>query len=537
MLRLGFRPTSRFALGLATFLVGAVGCTAGVQQTSPARRHRGRRAARGSAGAAATRPRGLGGFTVGGRRRQRRPERAARCRSLPAAATASTTRAASRTATTATPSPATAATASATSSPTGTVPRRARCAREVPLRRRHHRRRRGVRRRQHGRRRRLQRQLHGAGSRLRLHARERVHADRRSAGTSASSRARTATTATRPRATAAARACQLETGLGLPGAGLAVHARGALRRRRRERRTSARCATTATSPRATAAPSDCKIKGAGCSCIPGMKCACPEVRCGNGTIEGTEKCDDGNADRQRRLLVDLPDRARLRLPAVAARPAFPTAATASSPATSSAIPGDHHPATWRARRSAAGIRGWACTGNPPTECHATTLRRRQEGRGRGLRRRQHQPFDGCSATCQAEPTCPTSNGVCTGKCGDGMLPRRGVRRRQQPARRRLLGDLQAVEPGYTCTQPPLGDSIQVPVVYRDFLISHPDFEPGAIGPDDADHRPRRRPRSTPRASRRARRGTASAGAASPARPASRTGTATSPASTTRPPPR
>ena len=42
--------------------------------------------------------------------------------------------------------------------------------------------------------------------------------------------------------------------------------------------------------------SDCKIKGAGCSCVPGMKCVCPEVRCGNGTIEGTEKCDDGNAN-------------------------------------------------------------------------------------------------------------------------------------------------------------------------------------------------------------------------------------------------
>ena len=39
-----------------------------------------------------------------------------------------------------------------------------------------------------------------------------------------------------------------------------------------------------------------------------MRCICPEVRCGNGTIEGTEKLRRRQRDRRRRLLGDLPDR-------------------------------------------------------------------------------------------------------------------------------------------------------------------------------------------------------------------------------------
>jgi fibro-slime domain-containing protein len=39
-----------------------------------------------------------------------------------------------------------------------------------------------------------------------------------------------------------------------------------------------------------------------------------------------------------------------------------------------------------------------------------------------------------------------------------------------------------VEPGWTCTQPPLGDKMLVPVIYRDFRFHNPaDFEAGVIG--------------------------------------------------------
>ena len=42
-------------------------------------------------------------------------------------------------------------------------------------------------------------------------------------------------------------------------------------------------------------------------------------------------------------------------------------------------------------------------------------------------------------------------------------------------------DCKTVDAGFTCTQPPLGECIDVPVVYRDFLIQHVDFEPSALG--------------------------------------------------------
>jgi len=39
---------------------------------------------------------------------------------------------------------------------------------------------------------------------------------------------------------------------------------------------------------------DCKTKDPGCVCSPGNLCKCPTVKCGNGTVEGSEQCDDGN---------------------------------------------------------------------------------------------------------------------------------------------------------------------------------------------------------------------------------------------------
>ena len=87
--------------------------------------------------------------------------------------------------------------------------------------------------------------------------------------------------------------------------------------------------------------------------------------------------------------------------------------------------------------------------------------------------------DGCTPFCRLEPLCDDSG--CTSTCGDG-LP---LGAEQCDDGNRADGDgcsaTCTVEPGYQCAQPPLGDRIVVPVVYRDFLASHPDFEPGATG--------------------------------------------------------
>jgi len=122
--------------------------------------------------------------------------------------------------------------------------------------------------------------------------------------------------------------------------------------------------------------------------------------------------------------------------------------------------------------------GWTCDGSPSvcrqTECGDGA----QEG-SETCEAADGQPFDGCSVICQAEPSC-TDNG-CTSSCGDGLI----------------IGDEQCddgngidddgcsstcqQEPGYICSQAPPceGDActLQLPIIFRDFNESHPDFWP------------------------------------------------------------
>ena len=90
------------------------------------------------------------------------------------------------------------------------------------------------------------------------------------------------------------------------------------------------------------------------------------------------------------------------------------------------------------------------------------------------------PFDGCSSDCQNEPIC-TGGGPCTSRCGDGI-----VLDEDCDDGNLVDGDgcssSCTVEPGFSCSQPPLGDFILVSAVYRDFRFHAPsDFEPGVTG--------------------------------------------------------
>ena len=225
---------------------------------------------------------------------------------------------------------------------------------------------------------------------------------------------------------------------------------------------------------------DCKIKGAGCSCVPGMKCVCPEVRCGNGTIEGTEKCDDGNANSGDGCSSTCQIEKGYVCPLIKA-PCVPDCGDGILTGNEPCDPG----ITVQASACSAQCRwnpGWACTGSPVTECHKTTCGDNKKEGAEGCDDGNTKPYDGCSATCQAEPNCTSSNGICTGKCGDGIL----LSGEMCDDGNNLSGDgcaadCKTVESGFTCKQPALGDYIDVPVVYRDFLTQHVDFEPGATG--------------------------------------------------------
>lgn len=97
--------------------------------------------------------------------------------------------------------------------------------------------------------------------------------------------------------------------------------------------------------------------------------------------------------------------------------------------------------------------------------------------------------EGCTAQCQFAPDC--SSGACTSACGDGL-----VLGEECDDGNTLNGDGCSSdckpEPGYTCTNestsgecersPTTGECIlRIPVTYRDFAVSHSDFESSCAG--------------------------------------------------------
>lgn len=176
---------------------------------------------------------------------------------------------------------------------------------------------------------------------------------------------------------------------------------------------------------------DCKVVEPGFSCQPAGQPCHRVARCGDGVVVPPELCDDRN-----------------------------TAA------------GDGCSATCKVEI------GWKCSGSPSTCTPTTCGDGKIEGTescedGNGL------PFDGCSGDCRSEPDCAGAS--CASKCGDGIVVGEAC-----DDGNNVDGDgcsaTCTVEPGYTCVQPPLGDKLLVPVVYRDFRYHNPtDFEPSAQG--------------------------------------------------------
>ena len=208
-------------------------------------------------------------------------------------------------------------------------------------------------------------------------------------------------------------------------------------------------------------------------CVPGHEVRLPGGPCGDGTIEGTEKCDDGNANSGDGCSSTCTIETRLRLPAGqgALRPQLRR----------------RHPDRQRAVRSAdrrsnmngllgdlpLELRAGPARAARSRECHATKCGDGKKEGAEGCDDGNTVPYDGCSATCCQSRAAGCTAGACTGKCGDGIVC---------PARHcddgnNLSGDGCSrdckFESGFTCTQPPLGDSIQVPAVYRDFATTRP----------------------------------------------------------------
>jgi len=182
------------------------------------------------------------------------------------------------------------------------------------------------------------------------------------------------------------------------------------------------------------------VDGDGCSstCQPeaGWRCqipgeACEAARCGDGIVVGVEECDDGNS-----------------------------------------VAGDGCNALCKLEP------GFECDA-PGAACRATVC-------GDGVREGSeacddgnNDLGDGCTPFCTLEPSCPDGGGACSSSCGDSI---------------RLPGSLKqcedgnttpgdgcsptcSVEAGFVCNDVTQEvDQLHLPLVLRDFSITHPDFE-------------------------------------------------------------
>jgi len=133
--------------------------------------------------------------------------------------------------------------------------------------------------------------------------------------------------------------------------------------------------------------------------------------------------------------------------------------------------------------------GFKCAGSP-SACTATVC---GDGATEGTETCEDGntiPFDGCDAGCNKEPDCKTTSGMgCTSACGDGLI----IGAEACDDGNAQDGDGCSAtctsEPGYTCTVPPVDPEapLNLPIVFRDFSVSHPDFqEPDELGASSAE---------------------------------------------------
>ncbi len=239
--------------------------------------------------------------------------------------------------------------------------------------------------------------------------------------------------------------------------------------------------------------------GDGCSpqCVIESDYVCPvagqpcvsTVRCGDGRISGTEQCDDGNTVSGDGCSSTCQLEPGWTCPVVeaacvAAACGDGIVAGAEQCDDGNTVSGDGCSSTCQLETGyACGPDQWHPTALS-TECYPTVC---GDGNKEGTEQCDDGntvPFDGCSPTCTNEPKCGYPNNdstqpyQCFSVCGDGI---------KMPDEACDDGNNQdgdgcsstcTIEPGYACTatEPALGTSLAVPILYRDFNWHHPQFE-------------------------------------------------------------
>lgn len=124
--------------------------------------------------------------------------------------------------------------------------------------------------------------------------------------------------------------------------------------------------------------------------------------------------------------------------------------------------------------------GWKCDDASPNSCAATVCGDNTQEGAETCDDGNQLPFDGCNVSCQAEPSCTSDE--CTSRCGDGLI----IGQEQCDDGNAVDGDgcssTCQEEEGYICEQGPGCPDGQedcplvLPIIFRDFSTSHPDFK-------------------------------------------------------------
>ena len=237
----------------------------------------------------------------------------------------------------------------------------------------------------------------------------------------------------------------------------------------------------------------CRIEP-GYSCpFPGQLCTQIVVSCGDGIISGDETCDDGNTDS---------DDGCSSLCRVETGWVCSVGGAACTPRCGDGLLVGNEVCDDGATEDGDGCSGsckWEpgfhCQTTPPHDCVTDTCGNGLKGNDEDCDDGNRRPGDGCGVDCQAEPTCDYDAGGCTSFCGDGL-----VIDEECDDGNTVDGDgcssTCEMETGFICEQvsgcaelagwnhdnidgtPTVPTCImRVPVTYRDFDESHPDFEP------------------------------------------------------------
>ncbi len=180
---------------------------------------------------------------------------------------------------------------------------------------------------------------------------------------------------------------------------------------------------------------DCRTVQDGWSCNPPGKPCHPVALCGDGVIIAPEQCDDGNTARDDGCndlcMVEV---------------------------------------------------GFKCNTASPSTCVPTICGDNVIEGAETCDDGNTLPADGCDIHCQLEPVCAGTAG-CTSSCGDGLIIDEECDDGNNISGDGCSADCKE-ETGYQCEQPDVATGmIEVPIIYKDFLSSHEDFERNLSGCD------------------------------------------------------